>query len=137
MSLITRRFEIDAGHRLMGHESKCFHLHGHRYAFEVTLFAAKLDKVGRVLDFGTVKELLGQWLEDHWDHAFIYQEGDPIAEFLSAHQMRSYPLATPPTAENLSRYFFYRCQELLVGSAAEVTRVVCFETPNCSAEYPS
>jgi len=135
MSLITRRFEIDYGHRLLAHESKCYHAHGHRGVIDVTLFAKALDAVGRVMDFGAIKALLGAWLDEHWDHAFLFEQGDPIGEFLAAHQMRSYPLAFSPTAENLSRYFFYRCQELLQGSTATVAKVVFYETPNCSAEY--
>ena len=34
---ITRRLEFDAGHRIPNHASQCRHLHGHRYAIEVTL----------------------------------------------------------------------------------------------------
>ena len=36
---ITRRLEFDAGHRIPNHQSQCRHLHGHRYALEVTLVA--------------------------------------------------------------------------------------------------
>ncbi|MHB8760606.1 MAG: 6-pyruvoyl trahydropterin synthase family protein, partial [Thiobacillus sp.] len=35
--LITRRLEFDAGHRIPNHGSQCRHLHGHRYALEITL----------------------------------------------------------------------------------------------------
>ena len=34
---ITRRLEFDAGHRIPNHNSQCRHLHGHRYAIEITL----------------------------------------------------------------------------------------------------
>ena len=34
---ITRRLEFDAGHRIPDHASQCRHLHGHRYALEITL----------------------------------------------------------------------------------------------------
>ena len=34
---ITRRLEFDAGHRIPNHDSRCRHLHGHRYAIEVTV----------------------------------------------------------------------------------------------------
>src|SRR5271169_6402363 len=34
---ITRRLEFDAGHRIPHHASLCKHLHGHRYAMEITL----------------------------------------------------------------------------------------------------
>ena len=39
----TRRIEFDAAHRVMEHESKCRHLHGHRYAIEAT-FAQPVEK---------------------------------------------------------------------------------------------
>lgn len=80
MRTITRRLEIDAGHRLMNHESKCRNVHGHRYVFEVTVGAENLDGSGRVIDFGVVKQELGGWLDEHWDHGFIYQRGDPVGE---------------------------------------------------------
>ena len=34
---ITRRLEFDSGHRIPNHDGQCRHLHGHRYAIEVTL----------------------------------------------------------------------------------------------------
>jgi len=34
---ITRRLEFDAGHRIPHHAGKCCHLHGHRYAIELTV----------------------------------------------------------------------------------------------------
>lgn len=34
--LITRRLEFDAGQRIPDHKSQCRHLHGHRYALEIT-----------------------------------------------------------------------------------------------------
>ncbi len=47
----TRRIEFDAAHRVMRHEGKCKHLHGHRYALEATFSASGLDALGRVIDF--------------------------------------------------------------------------------------
>jgi 6-pyruvoyltetrahydropterin/6-carboxytetrahydropterin synthase len=51
----TRRIEFDAAHRVMEHESKCKHLHGHRYALEATFVAPDLDTLGRVVEFGVIK----------------------------------------------------------------------------------
>lgn len=64
---VIRSHEICAGHRVVGHESKCRHLHGHNYKFhfKVAPLATKaintgagshivepcLDNVGRVIDF--------------------------------------------------------------------------------------
>ena len=43
---ITRRLEFDAGHRIPDHRSQCRHLHGHRYAIEITLSGTILEAAG-------------------------------------------------------------------------------------------
>ena len=72
----TRRIEFDAAHRILEHESKCKMLHGHRYALEITVKAEKLDKLGRVVDFGVIKEVVGQWIDNNWDHNTILSNKD-------------------------------------------------------------
>ena len=130
---ITRRLEIDAGHRLQKHESKCRHVHGHRYVFEVTCAADELDEVGRVIDFSVVKEKVGGWLDEALDHGFIVERSDPIAEML-APITKLYVMPSPPTAENLAVLVLAQARELLEGNGLRVVRVVCYETPNCWAE---
>ncbi len=65
--LITRRLEFDAGHRIPDHKSQCRHLHGHRYAIEITLSGDIINKAGdaangMVMDFSQVKDLAKQHL---------------------------------------------------------------------------
>lgn len=132
MITATRRIEIDAGHRLLGHEGKCRHAHGHRYAFEVEV-TAPLDAVGRVLDFSVIKERLGAWLDERWDHAFICQAGDPLLDTLRALGLRHAEVAFAPTAENLAAEVGRVAIELF--PELRVTRVRCWETPNCFAEW--
>lgn len=94
---VIRSHEICAGHRVVGHESKCRHLHGHNYKFHfkvapkhgcgkvVTrgkLVEGGLDNVGRVIDFSVVKTTLCQWLEDNWDHKFLHWEQDSMINSL-------------------------------------------------------
>ena len=55
MPTITKKLEFDYGHRVLGHEGKCRHLHGHRGVAEVTVYAPSLDNLGRVVDFGAIK----------------------------------------------------------------------------------
>ena len=43
---ITRRLEFDAGHRIPNHISQCRHLHGHRYAIEITLRGNIIRRAG-------------------------------------------------------------------------------------------
>lgn len=94
---VIRSHEICAGHRVVGHESKCRHLHGHNYKFHFKvapkhgcgkvmtrgkLVEDGLDNVGRVIDFSVVKTTLCQWLEDNWDHKFLHWEHDSVINSL-------------------------------------------------------
>ena len=111
--LITRRLEFDAGHRIPDHNSQCRHLHGHRYAIEITLSGSIIDKVGdaangMVMDFSQVKDLANQYLVNEWDHAFLAYAGDQlIVNFLSSLPgHKTVILDRVPTAENLARLAF-------------------------------
>lgn len=129
---ITRRFEIDAGHRLIRHESKCRNLHGHRYAFEFELQAAvRLDEVGRIMDFAAVKDRIGAVL-DELDHACILQEGDALIPVIRKEKLKLVVVAFPPTIEHLVQDVAARVIEVL---PVPLVRVRGFETPNCWAEY--
>lgn len=88
---VIRTHEICAGHRVVGHESKCRHLHGHNYVFHFHVEPTmqdqvddnELDLIGRVIDFSVVKSTLCQWLEDNWDHKFLHWEKDPLIKALT------------------------------------------------------
>lgn len=72
---ITRRIEIDAGHRIMTHGSKCRNLHGHRYVIEAECEAQDVWHAGEqtdmVLDFGFLKEEMLTAIDHPCDHGFI------------------------------------------------------------------
>lgn len=136
MTSCTTRVEVDAGHRLLRHEGRCAHVHGHRYAFEVTVTASDLDDVGRVVDFGVVKERVGGWLERHVDHAMLVEGSDELRSWLEERGQRHLVLPYPPSAENLARTVFEVARQLLSSERISVERVVCRETPTCWAEYP-
>lgn len=141
---ITRRLEFDAGHRIPDHKSQCRHLHGHRYAIEITLSGEVIDKEGdaangMVMDFSQVKELARRFLVDAWDHAFLVYAGDrPIVDFLTALPgHKTVVLDRVPTAENLAGIAFgildaaYRDT---YGNHLRLERVRLYETPNCWAD---
>jgi len=72
---VSRRIEIDAGHRIMTHGSKCRHLHGHRYGVEAICEAVDLHHDGEqtdmVVDFGFLKEEMLKAIDEPCDHGFI------------------------------------------------------------------
>ncbi|MDR2786867.1 MAG: 6-carboxytetrahydropterin synthase QueD [Candidatus Accumulibacter sp.] len=138
--LVTRRLEFDAGHRIPDHESQCRHLHGHRYALEVTLSGEAIRKAGdpangMVMDFSEIKALAKSHLVDSWDHAFLVYEGDrPVVEFLAtlpAH--KTVILDCIPTVENLAEKAFLILDAIYrdtYGNHLRLERVRLYETPN-------
>jgi 6-pyruvoyltetrahydropterin/6-carboxytetrahydropterin synthase len=136
----TRRLEWDAMHRIPRHESKCAAFHGHRYAAELTCLAP-LDDRGRVIDFGVVKERVGAWIDDQWDHTAILQRDDPdpaiqlLAASNAAHGRPVYWMDVPPTAEQLAAELARVAQGLLADTGVRLVRVRIWETPNGSAEW--
>lgn len=152
MITITRKIEFDAGHRVLGHEGKCANLHGHRYVAEITVSALGLDPLGRVVDFSVVKELIGGWVDQHWDHNIILNDNDPLLACQGNDQpIQGEPLVLAedvfgvkdpyviagnnPTAEVMAEILFLKARSLLVETGLNVDRVRLYETPNCWAEY--
>ncbi len=141
---ITRRLEFDAGHRIPDHQSQCRHLHGHRYAIEITLVGDIIEAAGQphngmVMDFSEVKAIAMRQVVDQWDHAFLVWRGDTeIVAFLSrlaGH--KTVVLESIPTAENLARIAYHLLDPAYrdtYGNHLHLERVRIFETPNCWAD---
>jgi 6-pyruvoyltetrahydropterin/6-carboxytetrahydropterin synthase len=151
---ICRRFEFDAAHRVLNHESKCKYLHGHRYAAEVNVTAPGLDELSRVIDFGIVKDIIGEWINNNLDHNIILNRKDPLAQYLINSRNPEHPvegdqelcpddifgdrdpflIAANPTAEIIAKLIFYQSQSLLRDiKHLTITQVKLWETPNCYA----
>lgn len=134
----VRRIQFCCGHRVLGHEGKCAHLHGHNYVAYLYAESHELDSVGRVIDFGVLKDTLGTWVEQHWDHGFVYWRDDAEVAAVFAHQVpghKHFELPHNPTAENMARYLLAEVgPRELQGSGVRLTRVVLWETENCFAD---
>lgn len=138
--LITRRLEFDAGHRIPNHNSQCRHLHGHRYAIEITLSGELIategaSDQGMVMDFSDVKAIANSVLVEQWDHAFLVYQGDhAIVDFLaSLPDHKTVVLPVIPTAENLADQAFRMLDAAYLdtyGNHLQLQRVRLYETPN-------
>ena len=141
---ITRRLEFDSGHRIPNHDGQCRHLHGHRYAIEVTLTGEVADHPGRaddgmVLDFGDIKRLTNQYVVDLWDHAFLVaKEDEGLVAFLATlPNHKTVVMEHVPTVENLANAAFAILQPVFsksFGGRLELSAVRLYETPNCWAD---
>ena len=81
---ITRRLEFDAGHRIPNHDSQCRHLHGHRYALEVTLSGNPINVPGAsseamVMDFSDVKAIAQRVIVDAQPRLLPRLDGQHLA----------------------------------------------------------
>jgi 6-pyruvoyltetrahydropterin/6-carboxytetrahydropterin synthase len=146
---ITKRIEIDAGHRVPDHGSKCRSPHGHRYVVEMAVtgdvLAAPGDvQNGMVLDFGFMKQLLVQFAHDPWDHAFLlYERDQAMIDALLAGQAHDIGwkvdvLPCVPTAENLAQVLALKLLvpvQALTEGRCSLSRVTVWETPTCSASW--
>jgi 6-pyruvoyltetrahydropterin/6-carboxytetrahydropterin synthase len=130
----VREHEICAGHRVVGHESKCAHLHGHGYVIEFHCEARSLDQVGRIIDFSAIKQRLCMWLEDNWDHRMLLWCEDPLLPGLEALDPSVQRVPFNPTAENMAKYLLTVIGiEQLRGTEVTLRKVVVHETRKCSA----
>ena len=142
---ITRRLEFDAGHRIPNHDGQCKHLHGHRYAIEITLSGEILTHPGMaddgmVLDFGDIKRLASKNLVDIWDHAFLVAEDDlVVVNFLKTiPDHKTVLLDRVPTVENLAYLAFTILKPIFsdaFGDRLYLSLIRLYETPNCWADY--
>lgn len=132
----SRRLCFSAGHRVYGHEGGCRHPHGHNYVVTLNAAAHDLDSVGRVIDFSVLKAVVGSWIDEQWDHSFIFWADDrEMKQVYHEHEhWKHFILPDNPTAENLAKYLLTTANKLLLASGVTVESVRVDETENCSAE---
>ncbi len=132
MYRITVDFAFSYAHRLQNHPGKCRSLHGHNARVQVMLEAPRLDADGMIVDFAHVKDTIGVWLNQYWDHATILEKGDPLIGPLNEGSHRLLIVDGPPTAELMARKIYdYAVDEI----DYKVVEVTLWETERCSASY--
>lgn len=134
----TRYHDFSAGHRVVGHENKCRHLHGHNYRVTFHCEAEELDDLGRVIDFGVIKAKLCMWLEDNWDHKTLLWDRDEMANILLTANMveaNESVVVTRfnPTAENMAKCLMEDIAPVqLYRTGVTCTKIEVEETRKCS-----
>ncbi len=106
MYQVTKTISFCYGHRLLNYDGKCRHLHGHNGRAEITLKAEQLDARGMVVDFGDVKKIVGNFIDQELDHNMLLCEKDPMVPILKEKGERNYLMKENPTAENIARLIF-------------------------------
>ena len=133
----VRIIKFDAGHRVVNHESKCRTLHGHEYQAHIYAQSDHLDALGRVIDFSVIKEIVGSWIDQFWDHTMIIYSQDPDLELLQkcSGSKPIFIMNKNPTAENMALYLLNDiCPSILSGTGVSVNKIRLYETSNCYVE---
>ncbi len=126
---------FDAGHRLLKYKGKCESPHGHTFKAEIVLSSEKLGKMGFVADFVELRERIGKWVDEHWDHAFLINDQDQelLSAFNSLTEKKIFVFHEEnPTAEVMARYLYDNVHKLY---GDLVSKVRIWESPNQYAEY--
>lgn len=141
----TQLADFSAAHRVVnGYQGKCRNLHGHNYRTFVTFSASGLDELGFVIDFGDVKALCNDWVQDNWDHSIIIASNDqPLLEFASLQKQDHYiiPGNRNTTVEVLAQHLFEimspRIEQELIpkNESLRLVEIEMWETQNSCARY--
>src|SRR4051812_23936998 len=131
MFSVTKELRFCYGHRLLDYDGKCRHLHGHNGRAEITLQAATLDRLGMVIDFSKLKQVVGSWIDEALDHRMLLHKDDPALPFLRGQGEPVVVLDVNPTAENIARLIF----DFTRAQGFPVTEVKLWETDSAFACY--
>ena len=112
---------FEAAHRLVDYPGKCNRLHGHSWTVEMSVIGNKLDKIGMVADFKTLKAMLMEVLEA-MDHQYL-NELEAFKEI-------------NPTAENLAQYIYNTLkQNELFNGNVKLNYIKVWESPKSAVIY--
>jgi 6-pyruvoyltetrahydropterin/6-carboxytetrahydropterin synthase len=131
MFSVTREITFCYGHRLLNHDGKCRHLHGHNGRAHITLATEQLDRMGMVVDFSVLKRVVGGWIDQALDHKMLLHHDDPALPALRAQGEPVFVMDVNPTAENIARLIF----EFTASQGFPVVEVRLWETDSAFATY--
>jgi 6-pyruvoyltetrahydropterin/6-carboxytetrahydropterin synthase len=149
MNSVCKELCFDAAHRLHQYQGKCSQIHGHRYRVVVELGYTEVNEVGIGVDFRMIKETVGKWIDENWDHKLILNWDDPLyhalRDFGGVDEGEMFLMRGNPTAENMAEFI---AKEVIDVTACCRPRapnwgvlskclisVEVYETPTSSAKY--
>ncbi|WP_316366276.1 6-pyruvoyl trahydropterin synthase family protein [Candidatus Thiodiazotropha sp. CDECU1] len=131
MYAVSKEIHFCYGHRLLNHQGKCRHLHGHNAKAVIRLETEQLDALGMVCDFSDIGDYVKSWIEKTLDHNMLLHRDDPVLPLLQQAGESVYVMQTNPTAENIARLIY----EYVEAGGFPVVEVAIFETDSALASY--
>lgn len=139
---ITKKFSFETGHALYGYDGKCKNIHGHSYQLDVTVIGKPITdtsnpKWGMVIDFGDLKKIVKEEIEDVFDHATIFNKNTPHLELAEDLRQRDHKIILvdyQPTSENMVIDFAQKIKNRLPENI-QLHSLRLQETNTCFAEW--
>lgn len=135
--LIRKLFKAEMAHATVGaYTTRCHHVHGHSYKFELFLRSDAPNDAQMVSDFKAVKDSGINDFFDSFDHAVMLWDKDVRAPIIAQiNPDRHILVPFNPTAEMMSKSFFLVCRAILETGPklsgekdSRVARVIVHET---------
>jgi 6-pyruvoyltetrahydropterin/6-carboxytetrahydropterin synthase len=128
---VTKVIEFAYGHRLLDYDGKCRYLHGHNGVVEVDIDAEALDRLGMVVDFGQVNDVVKTWVNDNLDHRMLLSRADPVVPVLQDMNEPLFLMDENPTAENIAKVIWRAAH----AAGLKVSEIRLWETGTSRATY--
>lgn len=111
---------FSAAHSLRNYKGKCENLHGHNWKIEVVISGDELNVSGMILDFGDLKKLTVEVL-DELDHCDLND-----LDYFKEHN---------PSSEEIACYIYNKLKAKISGKECGLEEIVVWETQNSCAIY--
>ena len=117
---ISKEFNFDMAHALLGYDGLCKNIHGHSYTLVVTVTGTPLKdsrspKNGMLIDFKDLKAMIREHIVSPLDHALLLNSATPrdLSDILMKNYEKIVMTDYQPTTENLIADLAERIKKLL------------------------
>ncbi len=117
---VTKEFKFEMAHALKGYDGLCKNIHGHSYELLVTVAGypisdEKSPKLGMVMDFGDLKNIVKETIVSKFDHALVLYNKMPaeLVKQLMKFNQRLILVDYQPTSELMIVDFAQRIKNKL------------------------
>ena len=112
--------EFSSAHVLHGHPGDCKRMHGHNWTVEAKVEGDNINKIGMVIDFKDIKNILADIIS-RLDHRYL----NDLEPFIDNN----------PTAENISKYIYKELSKNINTDNIKVSEIKLWETNNSAVIY--
>lgn len=136
---ITKEFNFEMAHALVGHDGPCKNIHGHSYKFNVTVKGkvkngSEDSDEGMVVDFTVIKNIVQKLIVNEYDHSLVLWDKMNIDKENLNFMNKLIFVPFNPTCENLLTHYVDLIKQELP-SNLKLVHLLLRETPNSYAEW--